>query len=124
MKSEEHRIQQACVNWFRYQYPKLSRLLFAIPNGGYRHGRTGVIMKAEGVVRGVPDLMLAVVTYADDGDIFIECPGLFIEMKSATGSLSPDQKQMIELLQSQGYRVEVCRSLDDFMKIVNDYLNK
>ena len=30
--NKEHRLQSACVRWFRHQYPKLSKVLFAIPN--------------------------------------------------------------------------------------------
>lgn len=33
---EESRIQQACVRWFRMQYPRFARLLIAVPNGGGR----------------------------------------------------------------------------------------
>lgn len=48
MKHEESRIQQACIKWFRLQYPKLALNLFAVPNGGARKRIEGAIMKAEG----------------------------------------------------------------------------
>lgn len=49
--NEEHDIQVACVDWFRYEYPHLAMNLFAVPNGGRRDRVTGAKLKAEGVVR-------------------------------------------------------------------------
>lgn len=43
---EEHRLQVACVRWFRLQYPALSHALFAVPNGGRRDAMTGAKLKA------------------------------------------------------------------------------
>ena len=48
--NDEHSIQVACVEWFRYSYPMLSKRLFAVPNGGRRDAVTGAKMKAEGVI--------------------------------------------------------------------------
>lgn len=56
----ESQIQHSCLTWFRHQYPFLSRMLFAVPNGGKRDARTGAQMKYEGVLRGVADLILLV----------------------------------------------------------------
>lgn len=36
------------------------RLLFAVPNGGYRHKQTALRMKRTGVKPGVPDMCLPV----------------------------------------------------------------
>ena len=52
-KDEEHRIQCACVRWFRLQYPQLNGRLFAVPNGGRRDATTAAKLKAEGVIAGV-----------------------------------------------------------------------
>ena len=54
--SSEHDLQVSCVNWFRYKYPQYSKLLFAIPNGGYRTKTTAKYMRAEGQLAGLPDL--------------------------------------------------------------------
>ena len=56
--NDEHSIQVACVTWFRYEYPTLSKRLFAVPNGGRRDAVTGARLKAEGVIAGVADLIL------------------------------------------------------------------
>lgn len=41
----EHDLQVACVEWFRYQYPRLTMRLFAVPNGGYRDRKTACKLK-------------------------------------------------------------------------------
>lgn len=116
MKHEESKLQQACVKWFRLQYPMYARLLFAIPNGGARNEITGSLLKAEGVVAGVPDLFLAV-----GRDVLAE-HGLFIEMKAPNGKVTPRQAEMHKLLTAQGYEVVVCYSFDDFKQAIEDYL--
>jgi VRR-NUC domain len=113
MKYKESTLQQSCVTWFRYSFPKYSLLLFAIPNGGARTLRTGAILKREGVIPGIPDLFLAVPK--------LHYGGLWIEMKAGKGKLSPLQKDMIKRLEIN-YKVAVCYSVDEFMNVVNDYL--
>lgn len=112
MKNIESKIQSQCVAWFRMQYPKL--VLFAIPNGGKRNVITATIMKREGVLKGVPDLFLA----KPSGQY---C-GLFIEMKKPRGALTKDQKNIHATLLVEGYGVIICRSLDEFIFWVNEYL--
>lgn len=111
---EEHRIQCACVNWFRLQYPTLASALFAVPNGGRRDRVSGAKLKAEGVLPGVSDLLLLV---ARDW-----CHGLLIEMKTAKGKQSPAQRDWQREMESRGYRYIICRSFDDFKEQIDDYL--
>lgn len=111
---EEHRIQCACVNWFRYQYPHFRHNLFAVPNGGRRDEVTAAKLKAEGVLAGVADLIL-LKSNADYG-------ALLIEMKTRKGRQAETQKQWQSLIEKDGYHYVVCRSLDDFTKEVNQYL--
>lgn len=98
----EHGEQALLVARFRLAFPHLARLLFAIPNGGRRSPREAARLKAEGVVAGTPDLMLAVARG--------EHHGLFIEMKRADGRgrLSEDQVTQALLLIEQGYLVVAC----------------
>ena len=44
---QEHDLQCACVKDFRSDYPALEKLLFAVPNGGFRNKTTAGKMKAE-----------------------------------------------------------------------------
>lgn len=114
MREEEHNIQAACVRWFNLQWPEYRGLLFAVPNGGARSKATAGKLKAEGVVAGVSDLILLVPKQW----AFALC----IEMKTAKGRQSPEQKEWQSKVESHGYRYAVCRSLDEFMAVVNGYL--
>ena len=111
---EEHRIQCACIRWYRYQYPKMRHNLFAVPNGGWREKATAGKMKAEGVLPGVADLIL-LKSNAHYG-------ALLIEMKTRKGSQSEHQKQWQKQIEADGYKYVVCRSLEDFMREVKAYL--
>jgi hypothetical protein len=49
--------------------------------------------------------------------------GLYIEMKRAKGGqLSPPQKEWIDRLRAEGYRVEVCAGADAAMEVITGYL--
>ncbi len=113
MKHLESNLQKMCVRWFRLQYP--DKLIFAIPNGGARNQITGAILKAEGVLAGVPDLFIAAKSF------YGEYHGLFIEMKSEKGRLTDSQKEVGNKLSKAGYKVEVCFDIEQYAKIVNGY---
>jgi len=128
-RHEESRLQEICVTWFRLQYPKFALLLFAVPNGGKRTHRTIVRngrvityspeakqMKKEGVTAGVADLILLKPSngYAS----------LCIEMKTTEkGSIQREsQKVWQEAAESAGNKYVVCRTLEEFVAVVKDYL--
>lgn len=111
---EEHRIQCACVQWFRYQHPECRHNLFAVPNGGRRDKTTGAKMKAEGVLAGVADLIL-LKPNAKHG-------ALLIEMKTRIGRQADTQRKWQRLIERDGYKYVVCRSLEDFIREVDTYL--
>ena len=114
-KDEEHRIQCACVRWFRLQYPQLNGRLFAVPNGGRRDVTTAAKLKAEGVIAGVQDLILLKSNH-DYG-------ALLIEMKTLKGRQRDSQKQWQNLVcADEEYKYVVCHSFDDFKREVDDYL--
>lgn len=124
MREEEHNLQCACVRWFNLQWPEYRGLLFAVPNGGARSKATAGKLKAEGVVAGVADLILLVprsfhITDEYEAD---HCHALCIEMKTAKGRQSPEQMEWQYKVESKGYRYRVCRSLDEFMAVVDGYL--
>lgn len=125
MREEEHNIQAACVRWFNLQWPEYRGLLFAVPNGGARSKATAGKLKAEGVVPGVADLILLVprcVKAHDDEGWYNTIHALCIEMKTAKGRQSPEQKEWQARVEGEGYRYRVCHSLDEFMDVVNGYL--
>lgn len=126
MNQEEHNLQAACVRWFNLQWPQYRGLLFAIPNGGARSKATAGKLKAEGVVAGVSDLIL-MKPHFRQGVYFsdmipLDSYALCIEMKTAKGRQSPEQKEWQKKVEEFGYKYAVCRSLDEFMAVVNGYL--
>ena len=111
----EHKLQCACVRWFRLKFPKLRNILFAVPNGGRRDAVTGAKLKEEGATSGVSDLILI------RSNRFYGA--LCVEMKKPGGYQSPAQKEWQKDAEANGAKYVVCRSLDEFMKVVTDYLN-
>ncbi len=111
---EEHRIQCACVNWFRLQYPTHATALFAVPNGGRRDRVSGAKLKAEGVLPGVSDLILLLPRGRHHG--------LLIEMKTERGKQSQAQRDWQRDMVHRGYKYMVIRSIDEFIDRVTDYL--
>lgn len=113
-KGEEHKLQVSMMNWFRLQYPSMHHNLFAIPNGGRRDAITGRRLKEEGVLAGVSDL------------IFLKrnrhYGALLIETKTRKGTQRNSQKEWESKITEDGYKYVVVRSLDEFIKVVNDYL--
>lgn len=114
-RHDESRLQKACVRWFRLQHPHQSRLLCSIPNGLHTTPLQGAIAKAEGMVAGVADLMLLVPNNNHHA--------LFIEMKTPTGRQSQAQQEWQQQVQQQGYKYIVCRSIEEFIEQVTNYIN-
>lgn len=116
MNREERQIQIALFNWAHlreWEYPELE-LMYHTPNGERRDARTGAILKAMGVKRGVPDVCLPVKRG--------EFGALYIELKADKGRLSDAQKKYINGLESAGNCVRVCRSWNEAAEIIEKYL--
>lgn len=107
----EHDEQAAFFEWFRLAYPHV--IAFAIPNGGHRHITVGKKLKAEGVLPGVPDIMIA------DGK-----PGCFIEMKVKPNKVSDKQAEMLKILKKSGYYTAVCYGWEDAKRAAEFYLRR
>lgn len=114
MRHDESNLQIACVRWFRLQYPSIAPLLFSVPNGGRRDAVTGAILKAEGAVAGVADLLLLL----PSGDYH----GLCIEMKTEKGKQSDAQKEWQKAVEAVGYKYAVVRSFEQFSALISDYI--
>lgn len=114
-RDDEHKLQSACVRWYRLQYPKMRHNLFSVPNGGKRDAVTAAKMKEEGALAGVADLILL------KPNRFYGA--LLIEMKTKTGSQSESQKEWEQKIVNDGYKYVVVRSLDEFQREVKQYLN-
>jgi hypothetical protein len=106
----EHDEQVGLLNWFRQQFPGV--LIFAIPNGEKRAIAVARRLKAEGVVRGIPDL-------------FVPEWDLWIEMKRTQGGrLSPEQRDIIRKLENMGHTVIVGIGATHASKLILDHVKK
>lgn len=106
----EHEEQREFVAWFRRQYPDVR--IFAIPNGGSRSQREGGRLKLEGVSAGVPDL-------------YIPAWRAWLEMKRQKGgSLSPEQKDWRDYLQSIGDVWMVAKGCEDAKRHIAETFNE
>ncbi len=122
--------QKALFCWTaQSRIPEL-RWLFAIPNGGLRNPITGARLKAEGVRKGVSDVMLPVrgavkgwiKTVPGMNPIFYH--GLFIEMKKKGGKSTPEQLEFGQFVSRQGYKLVVCYSWIEAKDAILQYLGK
>lgn len=112
----EDRLQVEVVRWARLMekwHPALA-LLMHVPNGGRRSKAEAGRFKAMGVRAGVPDLFLPVPRGG--------WHGLWIELKSPTGTLRPSQRDMGEKLLAEGYAVRVCRDASTAIETLTGYV--
>ena len=132
LAKDEHSLQVAVITWAGLnagRWPCL-HLLFSVPNGAaygggmktLKSGRSIPVaairahrMKAEGLRPGVPDLCLPV---ARGG-----FHGLFLELKTKTGRLRPEQALWLDALRDEGYRAEVAHGLDEAVEVLRSYVS-
>lgn len=112
-EAQEQRFLFQWAGLAEQQYPEL-KLLHHIPNGGKRDARTAANLKKEGVKAGVLDICLPVAKDA-------YC-GLYIELKVGKNKPSIKQKEWIEALKEQGYKVEVCYGWIKAREVIESYL--
>lgn len=114
----EHNIQCALMQWADV-HPILKdsdcgNLLIYLNNGNAPSRNAGYRAVAAGEKKGVPDLFLPLPC----GDYH----GLWIELKSAHGVMSREQKQWQIRLRSLGYAAVTAFALDEAIKEIENYL--
>lgn len=114
MRHLESTMQKNCITWFRLQYPEYSLVLFSVPNGGRRDKITASILKAEGAVAGVSDVILLLPRHGYSS--------LCIEFKTKDGRQSKSQKEWQKAIEDAGSKYVVIRSFDEFRKEIDNYL--
>ncbi len=116
-ESTESRIQQQVIRWWGLtgRGGLDERLLMAFPLQGKRTKANGARMKAEGMRAGTPDMFLAVPRG--------KYHGLWIELKRPSGRLTPNQKDMLSLLDvTGGYAAFAAYGFDDCERLIGAYL--
>ena len=106
-RQPERELQEACVRWFRLQYPKF--VIFAVPNGGSRNLYEAKNMKESGTLAGVADLVIV----GNGGKV------LFIEMKAGKNKQEDSQVLFQNKVEKLGHKYIICRSKEQFMKEVD-----
>src|SRR6267154_720893 len=112
----EHDIQAAFFQWVKLAEkanPTL-RLMFAVPNAGKRSYKTAAMMIAEGLRKGVPDMILPVPRNG--------FTGLAIEFKRPGETPRPEQLAYIALLVKEHWLVVVLTDSEAAIKTVKSYL--
>lgn len=112
----EHGLQSRSVSWFRLQFPNRRHNLFAVPNGGYRTKTTAALLKDEGQLSGVADLILLVRKGT--------CGALLLEAKVKGNYQSSNQKQWQKMIEADGYEYRIFHTIEEFIEIVTEYLSR
>jgi hypothetical protein len=93
------------VDWVHATYPDL--LIYAIPNGGHPSEGFRTKLKAEGLLKGMPDLHIPELN-------------LWIEMKRKKGGVvSQYQKDVIARLKAIGHTAVVCYGFEEAKKVLS-----
>lgn len=88
-----------------------------VPNGGHRHPIVAAKMKAAGVKPGVPDVLIFERSEYDG----TRYSGLALELKVGKNVCGAHQKAWSERLQRNGWKVAVCRDLDEVLGVLRVY---
>lgn len=116
-KRQETDIQKSFIELTEiipYRKGVLRDVIYAIPNGGFRSKKTSANLKREGTKRGIPDIHCFVAVFPYHS--------LYIEMKTETGDLTPEQKDLIPILREEGHKVVICRSEEQALRELCKYL--
>lgn len=116
MQNLEEKHQIALFHWANLnsvKYPEL-KFLFHAPSGGLRNIVVAKKLKAMGTKPGWPDVALLVKRKPYSG--------LFIEMKTVRGKMSPAQIEWAKFLTSQGFRFVRCNAWEEAAGIIEGYI--
>lgn len=114
----EHQIQSGFVDWMRLKANAnpIYEMGYSIPNGAHlaRGFATMKILKAQGLVAGVPDYFFA---YPSSG-----YHGLYLEFKDGKNKLTTEQQMWFKRLNSVGYLCREVRSIESGIEVIEEYV--
>lgn len=88
--------------------------MVAIPNAAKRSYKLAAMLKAEGMRKGMLDVLFLVSRKG--------FAGLAIEFKKVGGKLTPEQLEYIDLLQKENWLVMVLTDAEEAIRLVKNYL--
>lgn len=114
LRETEDKLQADCFQWFHNTYKHLRGLLYHVPNGEKRDPITANLLKAKGVVAGIPDLVF-----------HYRARTYFIELKRPDGKgvLSAAQKNIHKVLDQQRFIVWVVDDFRAFQQLIENIIN-
>lgn len=112
MEKSESRIHQDCYVWFHNSFPSLRGLLCYNLNNS-RDGIDGARNRSKGVQAGRADFTL-----------YYQSEAVMIEMKEIDGRQGPEQRKWQRVVEGQGFRYEVCRTLEEFQSVVGGIIKQ
>jgi hypothetical protein len=113
--ARSHRLPEVRGAFGLAKTPHVADFLIHIPNERHCSPRAGGRLKALGVRAGVSDLLFALPWFGS--------PGLWVEMKAATGgTVSEKQRQWLGQMQSVGYQAVVARGWQEGKDAILAYL--
>lgn len=118
MKRSELTEQIRLFNWaesIKWFVPELN-MMYHVPNEGKRQQGTGAILKAAGMKKGVPDIVLPVARQGYHG--------LYIELKFGSGKPTKEQKAFMKQLNEEGYLTAVAYGFEEAREIIRHYLRR
>lgn len=114
MASREEDTQLIIVmDWVRFN--EFDKFIWHTANERYTSPQSGQMLKRKGVKSGVSDIT---VMRPSKGYF-----GAFIELKTATGKLSVNQKRFLYDMSAEGYFTACCCCADSAISTIKEYLN-
>lgn len=113
--------QIAVMGWARWQKfgnGKVSDYLHHSPNGGSRNKKEASNIKLAGVMKGFPDLFLAIPKNGYHG-LFIELK----QKKARKSDVKDSQIAVLERFAKQGYYCTVCFGANQAIETIKNYLD-
>ena len=105
----ENQLQQSIYLWYQNTYVIKDKrcMILSIPNGGLRDKATAITMKATGLYKGAADLLVVYRGWVG-----------FVELKTETGTQSPEQRQFEAHCIEAGLPYKLVRSLAEFQDLI------
>lgn len=126
LKLTEHDLQVHVFDVLRLneRYDPRLKWIYAVPNGNYRSWKIGAELKLEGVKKGISDICLPFPGSLIEDEFPVqrqEYPGAYIEMKSDSGAVTPEQREFLSFVEEQGYATLVAKHFDPALDFIERY---
>jgi len=106
-------MQILVMDWVRFM--QFDGFIFHVANERSCSPHSGAMLKRKGVKSGVSDIAIMRASKGHNG--------AWIELKSAMGKLSPNQKKFLDDMHNENYFTACCYSAESAIATIKDYLN-